>query len=112
MGPGTHVASNVLSHRYPTSYPDAVSLIHDIDYLQAASEQDLEAADTKMLKQLDQSLIGNLGYFGIVARRSFGWDLRSRDPRAISVGNYLKQYIQTNPEWVKALSVYKLNYGK
>lgn len=111
MGPGTHIASNVLNHVYPVNYNDAVSLIHDIDYLQAKTLRDLEAADTKMIKQLDSTALGLLGTAGITFRRAFGLDLLSKNTdRANRVGDYLKGYIMSNENWVKNLQKYKLNY--
>jgi len=65
LGPGTHVISNILNNKQPTSYTDYVAMLHDIDYLSNGGQ---DHADAVAMSRADNSLQGFAMKFGLGAR--------------------------------------------
>jgi hypothetical protein len=68
MGPGTDVEKRIAHGHKPIDEDDYVSLLHDIDYMEADNAFDIYAADIKAFSRYPNTFHGYLGKLGMLAK--------------------------------------------
>ncbi len=94
-GPGTHIAERIKNRVLPNNRTDAVTLMHDIDYMLSNSIAESVRADRKASSNADYSLPGILTKVGLAARSALA-------PESFYGGNAehgqtLKEFVKNNP---------------
>jgi len=100
-GPGTNVVRRIFRGDMPVNYQDAVTLLHDVDYM---SHMSPDVADDKAISLSDYSLSGIVTKMGLTIRKALG--LRFNAPSYI--GKVLKMYLRIDPKYKQMLTEYGL----
>lgn len=100
-GPGTNVVYKIYNGIYPVNYQDAVTLLHDIDYM---SYINADLADDKAISLSDYSLAGIATSVGLTLRKMLGLRFNSPSP----IGMILKQYMHVDEGFRNILLKYGL----
>ncbi len=100
-GPGTNLVRRILRGDLPNNYQDAVTLIHDIDYM---SYMSADEADDRAITRSDASIAGLVTRTGLGIRKVLG--LKFNAPSYI--GNILRRYVRLHPLYSKNLQSYGL----
>jgi len=111
-GPGTHVITRILNHVFPTDYNDALTLIHDIEYLMYSKRPEIIArSDQTAINQATNNLHGMVIKIGLSIRK--GLDLpfyKTIIPE--KVGYLLKDFVLQDLEWKSVLEQYGVSFGR
>jgi len=100
-GPGTNLVRRILNGVQPANYQDAVTFIHDIDYM---SYMDADRADDKAIALSDNTLAGMATTLGLSFRKALGLRFNASSP----IGIVLRQYVENDPRYRTTLSRYGL----
>lgn len=98
-GPGTHIYQRVMDKVLPNNRTDAVTLMHDVDYMLATNSAMADKADADAIKNSDWSRAGLATKLGLTIRRNFFKN--SFYGGSTSVGYYLKYHIKDEPVYVQ-----------
>jgi hypothetical protein len=105
MGPGTHIIERLRRGDMPYGKTDAISLLHDIDYIGAMDKNDLRIADDLAINRAGYNLQGITMKLGLSARKLIGLDLAGKRP---DVAKDLKHFVMNDPEYRFMLHSYGL----
>lgn len=97
---------------YPADRNDAVTLIHDIEYLLYSGNPDMTAkSDELAIRESSEGWEGTLIKAGLGVRLAMDLDFNPvKTPYDHQLGQYLKNYVQTNDGWVDVLKPYQLSW--
>lgn len=110
-GPGTHVVSNVLNRKFPKDYDDALTLIHDIEYLMYSDRPDMiKASDERAIQLATTDLHGLSIKAGLTIRKTFDLDFYSSEVPT-RVGFLLRDFVTQDAEWNEILKAYNVSFG-
>jgi len=114
MGPGTHIIDKVLNNIEPTSALDAISLVHDINYLKATANPSLldRADDLALTRATELPLTVQRSAFkaGLYIRKMFNLKVDDNSDRKdyyATWGNVLQNMILKHESYSK----FRKEYG-
>lgn len=89
-GPGTRVATNIYNNVKPTNKTDAVTMLHDIDYIRfAGSPKHVDQADYYAIQNSDNSAAGIATKVGLAFRTEMQLRFANNGSIVRSIGNHL-----------------------
>ncbi len=111
-GPGTHIFNNIGNLVMPRNKTDAVTLMHDIDYVltgkpgNVISEYKAIKADYNAWKNADYSLAGIATQLGLGLRSGYSLPFHGSDNEQL--GYKLKQFVKQSPSYMRKFEEYGL----
>ncbi len=109
-GPGTHVINRVLDRVFPTDYDDAVTLVHDIEYLMYSDNKELiRKADTHAIEQATLDFHGLATRLGLTLGKLLDLNFYSSDIPT-NVGYALRDFVLNDPEWRDVINKYEVSF--
>lgn len=110
-GPGTHVLTKILNNEFPVNRNDALTMIHDIEYIMYQQESKLiYNSDQQAINESDYSLHGLLIKAGLSIKNILGLDFHSSSVVPPIAGFLLKRYIQNDPLWTNVLADFRVKF--
>lgn len=99
------MATNIVNKVLPVNKTDAITLMHDVDYMIAQTKEEALVADLKAVAQTPYDLPGILTKIGLTVRSLYlPNNFYGGNPQ---VGKELKHIVKTHPFWQNIFS--KLN---
>lgn len=115
MGPGTHVFNRIKNGVLPVDYMDAVSMMHDINYLRYTGDQRIiDRADLLAIRDSDKSFAALILQMGLATKNKLGLTFDSPLPnKTIEETNYigwrLQDYVLHNPAYQQQFQILGFN---
>jgi hypothetical protein len=93
-----------MNHKYPTSEVDAISLVHDVEYLITAGRSN-SIPDQSVYRQVQPNLASFIQSAGIKFGNLLGLKFNKHlpgysDSETRRLGIHLRDFIMTDPQWV------------
>ncbi len=101
MGPGTNIVARIYNGVRPINYNDAVTMIHDIDYL---SSKSLDQSDDEAIGRLQNNIVGIVAKIGLTMRKVLGLNMGA--PHYIEP--VIRSYIRRDPKYALLFKAYNI----
>jgi len=104
-GPGTRIVTRILNGVMPTNKTDAITMLHDIDYLSyAGMPRMIDRADTRAILNTPNDLPGVITKFGLTLRQLTQLNFATPLPglsthQTREIGQLLYEYVREDPAY-------------